>query len=445
MGSDVTLSTKIGIVFFAALAAVAYSTTESAGELVFAGRTRFFATPKEGVRVNARAYYTRSTGNSLKSFHDFQSRSDTADVAFQRFSQDNGRNWSDPVTVVTQRKTVNGAVRSYPRIGYVDPNRDVLVEFSLNGILPNDDPLEGMKHWSLRYSLSHDGGHSSYHEGAVVQTGEQFTAKRPFPGVEIGKNSIMIGDQSCITITLADGNLLQPVQITPLGPNGEYYNPGGGYTYHDAAVLIGEWNDRGTVDWKLSQRVVGDPNRSTRGMIEPTVAELPDGRVLMVLRGSNHRKPGLPGHKWYSISKDGGETWSTPQPWRYNDGFAFYSPSSCSQLLKHSNGRVYWIGNISARNPNGILPRHPLVIGEVDSSSMRLVRETICTIDKRRDGDSDKLQISNVFAREDRETHDIVVHCSPLNRVSASDADNSSRVNWTAHAWLYRIAVTEEQ
>ena len=256
----------------------------------------------------------------------------------------------------------------------------------------------------------------------------------------------MIGDQASITIRLSDGDLLQPVQIAPLGPDGEYHNPGGGYTYHDAAVLIGKWNDRRLIDWTVSERVVGDPNRSTRGMLEPTVAEFPDGRVLMVLRGSNHGRPDVPAHKWYSVSEDRGRTWSKPRPWMYTKDVAFYSPSSCSQLLKHSNGSIYWIGNISNSNPNGNLPRHPLVIGRVDSRSLQLIRETICIIDVRREGDSEGLQISNFFAREDRETHDVLVHCSPLNRTLAYDPDGQPlRVNWTADAWLYRIRVTGKQ
>ena len=416
----------------------------SANELELQGRTKYIATPGEGVRVNARSYYTRSRGHELKGFHNFQSRSDTADVAFKRFSRDNGQTWSEPVAVSTHKKTPSGVSRTYPRTGYVDPARDVLIEFLLQGTLPGDDPLEGMKHWGLRYRLSRDGGRTAYHEGPVVQNADEFSAKHPFPGVEIGKNSIMIGDQSCITITLRNGDLLQPVQITPTGPDGEYYNPGGGYTYHDAAVLIGKWNEREQIDWTVSERVVGDPSRSTRGMLEPTVAEFPDGRILMVLRGSNHRKPELPAHKWFCISRDGGRSWSTPSPWKYGDGESFYSPSSCSQLLKHSSGRVFWLGNISAGNPRGNLPRHPLVIGEVDPSSFQLLRETICTIDERRDGDANELQLSNFFAREDRATHDVLVHCSPLNRTLAYDADGQRlRVNWTANAWLYRIRIAD--
>jgi len=232
------------------------------------------------------------------------------------------------------------------------------------------------------------------------------------------------------------------VQITPVGPDGEYYNPGGGYTYHDAAVLIGRWNAEQTLDWRLSQRVQADPKRSTRGMIEPTLAEMPDGRVLMVLRGSNDRKPALPGYRWRAVSTDGGHTWSSPQPWTYADGKPFHSPSSCSQLLRHSNGRTYWIGNIAPSNPRGNHPRYPLVIGEVDPKTLGLVRESICTIDDRRPKDPPTLQISNFHAREDRVTRQIVVHCSPFNRPHPLTGNATrTKLDWTSDAMLYRVDV----
>ena len=53
-----------------------------------------------------------------------------------------------------------------------------------------------------------------------------------------------------------------------------------------AAALRGRWREDGTLRWELSGLIKADPARSTRGMDEPTFAELSDGRVLAVLRGS---------------------------------------------------------------------------------------------------------------------------------------------------------------
>ena len=160
---------------------------------------------------------------------------------------------------------------------------------------------------------------------------------------------------------------------------------------------------------------------------------LVDGRVLMVVRGSNDSKEHLPGYKWHLISSDSGVTWSKPDPWRYTDGSVFYSPASCSQLLAHSSGALLWIGNISRENTRGNSPRYPLVIGEVDLESGLLKRETLTHIDERGESDSEDLQLSNFLAREDRETGELVIHMTRLFPRQKWD--------WTADSLLYRIAL----
>src|SRR5258708_3965037 len=76
-------------------------------------------------------------------------------------------------------------------------------------------------------------------------------------------------------------------------------------------------------------------------MDEPTLAQLADGRLMMVMRGSNDRNPELPAYKWVSWSADGGVRWTTPRPWTYQggqDGQAFFSPSACSQQEQQQRG-----------------------------------------------------------------------------------------------------------
>jgi hypothetical protein len=67
--------------------------------------------------------------------------------------------------------------------------------------------------------------------------------------------------------------------------------------------------------------------------MESEVAELKDGRLLIVWRGSN---PKLAGHKCFSNSKDDGKTLSPPAVWTYDDGKAFYSPSSFHRMIRHN-------------------------------------------------------------------------------------------------------------
>jgi hypothetical protein len=424
----------------------AISVQAAASELGLVGRDVFVPCRQAGIRVMATAFYTRPEGLEMMRLQSEETKSDKLDVTWRSFSSDHGRTWSQPERLETFEVVPGGTKRRYLHPGHPDPKTGVLITFIIQGVLPSDHPLEGMKHWTIRYALSRDGGRSTYHEAPVVCRGEEFTPEHPMPGIWIGKNSPMIGDTTCTTVFLKSGEILQPIQITPLGPDGQYHNPGGGYTYHDSAVLIGAWNKAGTIDWELSQLVRGDPEESTRGMLEPTLAEMPDGRLLMVMRGSNDRKPQRPGYRWYSVSKDRGRTWSQPRAWTYTNGRPFFSPSSCSQLLSHSNGRCYWIGNISPDNPRGNSPRYPLVIGQVDPDSLLLMRETLCTIDERRPGDADYLSFSNFYARQDRATDEIVIHCSPLGQhsraPSSSSVATSSRTagfDWTADALLYRV------
>jgi hypothetical protein len=323
------------------------------------------------------------------------------------------------------------------RGGCVDPYTGIFVRFRIEGVLPTDDPLEGLRQWAIHYSASRDGGETWFVDEQIIHRGPAFSATRPLPGVEIGKTCYMVGDTASVPLFLDDGTLLLPIILTPAGPDGQYVNPGGGYTYTDAAVLRGRWTvDQSRLEWELSARVTGDPARSTRGMDEPTLAELADGRLLMVLRGSNDRKPALPGYRWVAFSRDRGRNWTAPVPWTYADGSAFFSPASCSQLLTHSSGRIFWLGNLTPANPTGNRPRYPFVVGEVDRVSGLLIERSLRVVDDRRPGDGPDLSLSNFSAREDRNTGEIVLHLTRLFARSQGEVRD-----WTADAEIYRIPV----
>ena len=389
----------------------------------------FLESPGEGILVYGNTFYVRRDGVEKVCYRSTITRSDTLDTFQRCFSGDNGLTWSEPEPIEFTFKTSEGTRRTYAQPGFIDPANDRLLTMVLEGVLPSDDPMEGMTNWYPQYRLSTDGGRTNCVDEQVIQRG--YSPDHPFECVWVGKNSMMIGDITCRPIRTRQGRILVPVAIAPLGPDGECYNPGGGYTYHEAAVLIGAWIDECRIEWDISQIVANDPTKSTRGCDEPTIAEMPDGRILMVIRGSNDVKPDLPCYKWYSVSEDGGYTWSQVRPWTYTDGANFFSPASCSQLLQHSNGRYYWIGNITQGNPRGNRPRYPMTIGEVDPESLMLIKDTVITIDDRQEGEDEATMLSNFMAHEDRQTSDIIVHMSrPFTR---------SKHDWTGHAYLYRI------
>jgi hypothetical protein len=398
----------------------------------------FVPSPRKGVATHGSTYYTTLTGGNLLSLHGFESRSDTTDVAFLRYSHDNGKTWTPEEVVKTDFADPRGTGRRYPLGGYVDPVTGRYFAVWIEAVLPTDDPLEGMRQWKLHYLVSEDGGRTSLASGQIIHEGDEYNEVNHLPGISVGKNCAMIGDMGQRPLTRSDGVIIVPVQYSPAGPDGMYTNPGAGYTYTNCLILFGRWRPDGAVSWTASEKIIADPNRTTRGLIEPTIAELADGRIIMVMRGSNDNRPELPGYRWYAESSDGGQTWSKPEPWVFSDGIAFFSPSSCSQLLRHPNGRLYWIGNICEMNPEGNSPRYPIVIGEIDERSGRLERESVSIIDTRREGESPHLTLSNFYAREDRETGGIVLH---MTRLFAHDFRVGGSIEWTADSMLYQIAL----
>ena len=400
-------------------------------------REVFVPAPAPGVAACSGTYYTRPAGTELVGYHKYASRSDTIDQAFRRFSPDNGRTWSGEELIVTGAPVEGGMLRRHPRGGYADPKTGRYFVIWTEGVLPTDHPLEGLKRWKLYYTVSEDGGRTEIVREQIVHEGAEFSADHPLPGVWVGRNCVMLGDLTCRPVTRPDGAILVPCQITPVGPDGEYYNPGGGLSYHFAAVLIGRWRPDGGLAWQLSEPIEGDPARTTRGMVEPTIEYLDNGRLLMIMRGSNDAKPDLPGYKWRSFSADNGRTWSPTTPWTYEDGSPFFSPSACSQLLRHSSGRLLWLGNISPVNPQGNWPRYPFVIGEVDRQSGLLIRDSVSSIDTRAPDESARMTLSNFYAREDRETGHVILH---MTRLMTRQKDGQP-LDWTADALQYRIEI----
>ena len=167
--------------------ALAATTAISAQEL-------FLKAPGKGTAVMAFAYYTRSKGLDLMSIEQRWSRSDTMDVCYLRMSGDHGKTWSQPVERVTGERRPDGMLRRHLRGCWTDANSGAAVEFWMEGVLPGDDPLEGLRRWQIYYSISHDGFATRTPAQMVRQAGLPET--QTLPGVFPGKNSVMIGDQA---------------------------------------------------------------------------------------------------------------------------------------------------------------------------------------------------------------------------------------------------------
>lgn len=409
----------------------------------------FVESPRPGVNISGFAAYTAPVGVNMVSWYGEETRSDVCDIAYRRFSTDSGKTWSAPESVATGRKVDGGMERRYLNPGFADPETGIFITMLIQAVMPNDDPNEGESTWTVRYALSRDGCRTDFREAPVIQEGSEFNASHPFQDVYIGKNGMFMGDKPSAMIRAKNGAYLQPVQLTMLDENGVLIRPWKS-DYYASAVLIARWNaDKTDLVWRMSQVVKPDPTRTTRGLFEGTVAEMPDGRILMVMRGSNAADPSLPARRWFSVSSDSGETWTEAEPWTYSDGSPFFSPSSCSQLLRHSSGRYFWIGNVSQENCQGNSPRYPIVAVEVDATTFKPIRETLCPLDDRQPDDPDNLSLSNFYAIEDRDSHDIVLYCPQWGRGMKTRAlrDKGGATTdmerlYTSDLYAYRIGVT---
>ena len=161
----------------------------------------------------------------------------------------------------------------------------------------------------------------------------------------------------------------------------------------------------------------------------------------MFARGSNAGLDPVkvPGRKWYSVSGDGGLTWSDIKDIRYDTGEQINSPASIFSAIRSSvNGRLYWVGNISNHPVDGNSPRYPLVIIEVDEENYCLVKESETIIDDRDpEHDSAALQLSNFSIFENRETHDIEIYLLRLGE------HGEGPDIWTADTYKYTLSLNK--
>lgn len=358
----------------------------------------------------------RQVTKTVSPFHQaiYADRDESRLISGNRQSNDNGKTWQPLRSHAPFAEGLPAGYRRGPTTGMLDDseNRVLWIVNALDTAQLDPtiaEPPIAQKTYYLRYRVSTDGGQSWLCDDPIVSQGD-FTAEHPFPDLWIGKNAIYLGDLGSRPITTRTGRILLPAQMTILDEAGELYKPPKALTYTEAVVVIGQWQVDHRIAWRMAQRVKGDVDLSSRGMIEPTLAELPDGRLMMVMRGSNAHDKNVPAHRWISVSVDQGETWSEAQPWKYDDGTAFSSPSSMSSLIRHSSGRIFWVGNISPENAFGNSPRFPLVIGEVEPESLQLIRGSVVVIDDVSEADRKRgrLDLSHVHLLEDRLSGELI-------------------------------------
>lgn len=358
------------------------------------------------------ATYTSTNGNKLRSRN--------------LISTDNGVSWLEQSTTTKRIAFPPKYGRRVPVTSIYDANQNLFITFFNALDNPNvsskiAEPKEALSGYYIRYRVSNDNGKSWLIDKPITLQGNNYSARNPLPSVTIGENAFYLGDSGSRPIIVSNNTILLPAQKTVkaniqnarLNKN-QLYNPNGGYTYTEAIILRGSLENQNIV-WKNVSTIAGDPGKTTRGLIEPTIVELSNGNILSIMRGSNggdkDKDFQLPSYKWMAYSSDKGNSWSKPEPWTYDNGENFYSPSSMSILHKHTNGSIFWVGNINKNNSKGNQNRYPLVIGEVDQKSMKLKKSSVITLDdlKQTDKAKGQLDLGHVTIIEDKKTKELII------------------------------------
>lgn len=370
-------------------------------------------------------------GLELREVCGLERESDVGEDIQARWSDDNGRTWSAFTPVQPSNKVRYGVVTVWEgeSVGVYDPSSRQVVQLWLRQIEQG-----GVYHNFTYVRTSKDGGRTwSTPEPLRYEAGEEFDPSEPLKPGFLNRNegypgnNILVRTNGTLVVFLAHAN-------APGDPrnNSRSWRMG-------SVCFLGRWDaPYQRYHWTAGARVEITPAASARGLMEPEVAELSDGRLLVVWRGSTHGWDGsraeLPGRKFHSLSTDGGRTLSSPTEWRYADGSSFYSPSSYHRMIRHSQtGKLYWVGNISATPPTGNSPRYPLVIAEVDEARAALKRDTVTALADRAPGQGD-IQFSNFPLIEDRETHDLILHVTTYGQEpDPQDWATADNYRLTAH------------
>jgi len=387
------------------------------------------------------------------------SSSDWSDTHRMRFSTDNGRNWSPWQLIYHKAPELNGFVQSggpsQNGTGPLDPASGMLIKPVFQRII-SGDPREAMHTvWSGDrrfsdhgfYQLSADNG-ASWDDGHLLkyEKGPDYDPENWGDPEFFRTNEMYIGDL-CIH---SKGNVVIAATI-PVPYHDEEDEkvpvvfPS---TYREGCVagaicFVGNWNKRKKeYTWRTSNRIFLPRKVSTRGLVEINISELRDGRLLLIMRGSNVGLDSLecPGRKWISVSNDGGITWGEITDLRFDTGEQFYSPATFAETLRSTaTGKLYCFLNINEVPPLGNGPRYPLQVAEIDEENVCLIKETVTFIDERNPMlDSRYLQLSNFGLLEDRESQHIELYLTRLGERGGRPK------TWDADTYRYIIRFTSD-
>jgi len=325
-----------------------------------------------------------------------------------RISEDNGRTWSQWVIDPKSYRQGEYSMELFETCRLFYPSNGKLFRIMFQRIFKGDPSIAIRSYFNKSerlfwdhafYQLSNDEGLSWGSMNLIkYEEGDCFDESN-WGRVEYLNNNIMYSGYNAV-INKED-EIVYSASVSTLHTEDDINE-----TVDGIFIFIAKWDQAvQKYEWRRIAKLSVSSRTSSRGLMEPWLAVLQDGSILLEARGSSTKL--TPGRKWYSISRDGGDTWTEISDFRYSSGEQFYAPSSFAKMIRSSkNKKLYWIGNISNTLPEGNWPRRPLFIAEFDEEDIGLRKQTLTVIDdyEPQNDASDKVQFSNFSVIENRET-----------------------------------------
>jgi hypothetical protein len=356
-----------------------------------------------------------SIGGQLEFYfyhHGIENKGQPLPYGIIRRSMDNGKTWEKiedwvhfkPLNEQRRLQTWEPSFIPHPKTG------------ALARIYFSNEDIPGTKSWDkgspvdhtgrLWYQFSTDCGNSWSPPKQLIISGDEYDENHWGPEIWIGKGTGRL--EAVWPVYVSENTFLLAFQSSLYRQGQALVNK------FQTACLIGTWRNNQTIDWEFSRYVFIDPPHSIYGADESSLAVLPDGRIIMTIRVQVDCQPGNPpGRRYFATSSDLGKTWSTPDYFRYEDGGDVYNCGCLGHILRSGkNGRYYLITHILDQpSSNGQLPRNFLQIAEVNTKTLRVVRDSVTVIEGKVQPREkwDSCWYSNWVWYEDRETKNLVL------------------------------------
>lgn len=362
---------------------------------------------------------------------------------YRRYSPDNGRTWTATPDQSQDDPTALKGRHRYVSLHGLDERRDALVSLYCTYELDPEQPVFSGGNLRVRtlrpwYELSFDGGRTWTTAKPVIDEHPGHDEIHWAPNIIHG----CCGAATDISqpVWLGDGSILFGLTLThvPLaGAKAETLNRPGRM---GVAYLRGRWNATGTdILWRLGAPVLLEPDQSPAGCCEPAPAALGGERLFNVMRCQGDPARGIHSTRYATYSTDGGDTWSKPEPLRYDDGETVWSPASLSSFFHSTRtGRWYWIANILPGPVHGQTPRYPLCLAEFDPDRRCLIRNSIQVIQDRPPHLPAEVRYTNWGFYEERGTGDLILTLPEQPKLMDFSA-MTKPADYTADCLRYRV------